>query len=107
MTVKAQCVRGSTDDLGANRGHWGPNPQVWEQAVVQVAHTCLSFLLPYYHTKPTWSWYTEKDENFMTLVSFVEINLGRGGLVQSILHARRNRGHGCRCLNHHQRVSDV
>lgn len=46
------CERGSTDDLGANRGHWGPNPQVWEQAVVKVAHTCLSFYLPRYHTEP-------------------------------------------------------
>lgn len=42
------CVRGSTHDLGANRGHWGPNPQVWEQAVVQVAHTHTHIAFPFF-----------------------------------------------------------
>lgn len=46
------CLRGSTDDLGANRGHWGPNPQVWEQAVVQVAPHMPFLLLPHYYTAP-------------------------------------------------------
>lgn len=71
MNVKDQCVRGSTDDLGANRGHWGPNPQVWEQAVhmpfLSLLHCC---------TGSSLSWETEKEGNFMTLVSFAEINLG-------------------------------
>lgn len=34
-------VRGSTDDLGANRGHWGPNPRA-----AALSSTHMLFLLP-------------------------------------------------------------
>lgn len=45
MNVVEQCVcvceRGSTDDLGANRGHWGPNPRA-----AFLSSTHMLFLLP-------------------------------------------------------------
>lgn len=41
MNVEDSCATGSTDDVGANRGHWGPNPGA---AVLRSTH--MLFLLP-------------------------------------------------------------
>lgn len=72
MNVEDQRVRGSTDDLGANRGHWGPNPGA---ALLSSSHTLL-LLPPRCHTV---NLVNPERRNFNGARGFSGTNLGRGG----------------------------
>lgn len=65
-------MRGSTDDLGANRGHWGPNPGA---AFLSSSHM-LFLLPPRCHTV---NLVNPERRNFNDSCRFSGTNLGRGG----------------------------
>ena len=75
MNVEDQCVRGSTDDLGANRGHWGLIHKFGSKQWFK-CHTCFSFYFPAITLLLLFTGKLREMKNFMTLMSFAEINVG-------------------------------
>lgn len=65
-------MRGSTDDLGANRGHWGPNPRA-----AALTSARMLFLLP--PRRHTVNLVNPRRRELNDSCRFSGSNLGRGG----------------------------